>query len=112
MNNNNKTDIDEKTSTDYEPYSDVGGIVNLRIDLRIPKSYLDAVKAVCNLDNTPVRLWFNNEILNLIESIEVGYTTRSFIERFHLKGLSREKKDALMHAHTAYTMVEEKLSDE
>jgi len=107
---NNKKE--EMTSPDYEPYADLGGIVNLQIDLRIPKSYLDAVKAVCNLDNTPIREWFNNEILDLIESIEVGDATLSFVQRFHLRGLSRDKKDALIHSHMTCTTIEEKLSDE
>jgi hypothetical protein len=105
------TEKEEKTDSDYEQYAEFGGVVNLQIDVRLPNSYLEAVKAYCNLDKTPVREWFNNEILNLIESIEVGYATPNFVERFHLSGLSRDKKDAIIQHQRSFTSKDEKLSD-
>jgi hypothetical protein len=93
-------------------YEVFGGVVDLQFAIRIPSSFYDAVKQYCKLTDTPVREWFNNEIILAIEALEVGYVTPTFLEKYHLRGLSRDKREAMIQAYRTFTLKEEKLSDE
>jgi hypothetical protein len=100
-----------KTSSDYKQFSEFGGIIDLDINIRIPNSYYEAVKEYCSLSNTPVREWINSQVIDAIEAIELGHLTDIFVKKHNLRGLSREKQDALMQAHRTFTLKGETLND-
>ncbi len=99
------------TPDDFTQYSEWGGFVDLEIGVRIPKSYYEAVKEYCNLAKIPVREWFNNEIILAIEALELGSVTKIFLEKYHLRELSSDKRDVMVQAYRKFSLSEERLSD-
>jgi len=102
---------EKKTSSDYQQFSEFGGIIDLDINIRIPNSYFEAVKEYCNISNTPIREWINSQVIDSIEAIELGHLTDSFVTKHNLRGLTREKQDAMIQAHRMFALKEETLSD-
>jgi hypothetical protein len=82
------------------------------LQIRIPSSYYSAVQEYCKLTNTPVTEWFNNEILDSIEAIELGPATSTFIDKYSLRRLSKDKREALMQRHRTFKVREEKIGGE
>jgi hypothetical protein len=86
------------TPDDFTQYSERDGFVDLEIGVRIPNSYYEAVKEYCNIAKIPVREWFNNEIILAIEALELGFVTKIFLEKYHLRELSSDKRGAMVQA--------------
>jgi hypothetical protein len=103
MNNN----INERA--DYEEFD---GIVSLNLQVRLPASFYAAVKEYCSLTNTTIHEWFNESIILEIEAIELGPATSAFIERYHLRELTTEKRHVLMQFHRSFKLKEEKIGEE
>ena len=99
------------TLDDFTQYSKWGGFVDLEIGVRIPNSYYEAVKEYCNIANIPVREWFNNEIILAIEALELGSLTKIFLDKYHLRELSSDKREAMVQAYRKFSLSEERLSD-
>jgi hypothetical protein len=99
------------TPDDFTQYSEWGGFVDLEIGVRIPNSYYEAVKEYCNLAKIPVREWFNNEIILAIEALELGSVTKIFLDKYHLRELSSDKREAMVQAYRKFSLSEERLSD-
>jgi phage-related protein len=102
---------EKKTSPDYKQFSEFGGIIDLELNIRLPDSYYEAAREYCNVANIPVREWLNAEILDAIEAIELGHVTGTFIKKYHLRSLSRDKREAMIQAHRMFTLKEETLND-
>jgi hypothetical protein len=68
-----------------------GGIIDLNLKIRIPYCFYKAVKEYCDLTNTPIRRWFNDEIILAIESIELDYVSDTFIKKYHLHEPRKER---------------------
>jgi hypothetical protein len=102
---------EEKTSSDYKQFQEFGGVIDLDIGCRIPSSYYEALKEYCRLINIPVREWCNTAIVLEIEAIELGPVTNTFLERYHLRSLSKEKREAIIQAHRMFTLKEQRLND-
>jgi hypothetical protein len=102
---------ERKTSSDHQQFQDFGGAIDLDIGIRIPNSYYEAVEEYCNITNIPVREWFNGEILDAIEAIELGHMTDTFVKKYNLRGLSKDKREAMIQAHRMITLKDERLND-
>lgn len=99
-----------------------GATIDLNIKIRIPYCFYKAVKEYCDLTNIPIRRWFNDEIILAIESLELDYLNDTFIKKYHLHELPREKREAMIQGQSKgqgqgqgnrrVTLVEETLSDE
>jgi|SRR6476469_10068801 hypothetical protein len=68
-----------------------GGIIDLNLKIRIPYCFYKAVKEYCDLTNTRIKEWFNDEIILAIESLELDYVNQTFIKKYHLHELTWEK---------------------
>jgi hypothetical protein len=101
-----------KTPDHFSQWTEFGGIADLDINIRIPTSYYDAVKEYCNIAKIPIREWFNDAVIDQIESIELDHVNDTFIKKYHLRELSREKREAMVQAHRRFDLIEETLSDE
>jgi hypothetical protein len=55
-----------------------GGIIDLNLKIRIPYCFYKAVKEYCDLTNTRIKEWFNDEIILAIESLELDYVNQTF----------------------------------
>jgi hypothetical protein len=51
------------------------------------------------------------EILDAIEAIELGHVTDTFIKKYHLRSLSKDKREAMIQAHRMFTLEEQRLND-
>jgi hypothetical protein len=102
MNNN----INERA--DYEEFD---GIVSLNLQVRLPASFYSAVKEYCSLTNTTIHEWFNEAIILEIEAIELGPATCAFLEKYHLRNLSMEKRHALMERNRSFKLTEEEIGE-
>ena len=100
-----------RTPDHFSQYSEFGGIADLDINIRIPYSYYEAVEELCNISNVPVREWFNDAIIDQIESIDLDFVKDTFIKKYHLRELSRERRDAIVKAFRRFNLVEETLID-
>jgi hypothetical protein len=83
-----------ESETESNQLDKFGGIIDLDLTIRIPYCFYKAVKEYCDLTDTPIRRWLNDEIILAIESIELDYVNNLFIKRYHLHlhELTREKK--------------------
>jgi hypothetical protein len=100
------------TPDDFTQYSEFGGVADLEINIRIPASYYEAVKEYCNIAKMPVREFFNDAVIDQIEAIDLDFVKDTFIKKYHLRELSREKREAMIQAHRRFNLVEETLNDE
>jgi hypothetical protein len=92
-------------------YNEFEGIVDLSLQVRIPSSFYSAVKQYCSLTNTPINEWFNEAIILEIEALELGPATSAFIEKYHLRNLSMEKRHALMERNRSFKLTEEEIGE-
>jgi hypothetical protein len=104
MNNNIK-----QRESEYEEFD---GIVSLNLQVRLPASFYSEVKQYCSLTNTPIYKWFNEAVILEIEPIELGAATSAFIDRYHLRALTTEKRHALMQLTRAFRLTEENIGEE
>jgi hypothetical protein len=104
MNNN----IKERES-EYEEFD---GIVSLNLQVRLPASFYSAIKQYCSLTNTPIHSWFNEAVIMEAEALELGPATSAFIDRYHLRDLTAEKRHSLMQFHRSFNLTEEKIGEE
>jgi hypothetical protein len=51
-------------------------------------------------------------VIDEIESIDLDLVKDTFIKKYHLRELSREKRGAMVQAHRRFDLIEETLSDE
>jgi hypothetical protein len=104
MNNNTK-----ERESEYEEFD---GIASLNLQVRLPASFYSAVKQYCSLTNTPIYKWFNEAVILEIEAIELGPATSAFVDRYHLRDLTPQKRHALMQLTRAFRLREEKIGEE
>jgi hypothetical protein len=98
-----------KERADYEEFD---GIVSLNLQVRLPSSFYSAVKEYCSLTNTALHEYFNEAIILDIEALELGPATSAFIERYHLRNLTAEKRHSLMQFHRSFKLTEERIGEE
>jgi hypothetical protein len=101
-----------RTPDYFTQFTQFGGVADLDINIRIPYSYYLAVDEYCNIAKISVREFFNDAIIEQIEAIDLDSVKDTFIKKYHLRELSREKREAMIQAHRRFNLVEETLSDE
>jgi hypothetical protein len=106
---------EQKADSESEPepmqFDEFGGVADLDISIRIPYSYYEAVTEYCNISKMSVREWFNDAIIDQIESIDLDFVKDTFIRKYRLRELSREKKEAMIQHHRTIRLTEEKLRE-